>query len=405
MRIALVVPEYPPYGIGGGAVVFAALCREYRSRHQVRVFAGHDPLRSWSARARADEGDPDVCRYPLAPLAAGRPHLRTVVPPGRAAAADLRRDLRAWRPDVAHLHGYGYAIVDFAALLLRRRHVPYVFTNHGYPTTPATRGATVRLLYGAYRRLGAERTLAGAAGVTAISRSVLSGGGTDGHGVVIPNGLTPFPPSTADGRSQLRERLGLGASTRVVAAAGRLATSKGFDVLIDAVSRLPNGDIACVVAGLDGGAGAALRSQAGRCGGTAVFAFPGPLSRQDLADLFASASVVAVPSRDEPFGLVALEAVAGGTRVVASAVGGLPEFLPPAIATFVPPDDPVALAAALVGSLAAGTLTAEERAVAADLSAAHDWRLIATRYEAMLAAAAGASGRSGATAASGGRRP
>lgn len=369
-------------------MVFEALRHEYRLLHDVRVFAGHDPVRSWSARAQADDDDLDVVRYPLAPIGGRRPHLRTVVPPGARAAADLRRDLTTWQPDVAHLHGYGYALVDVAGGLLRRRAVPYVFTNHGYPTTPAASGAAMRLLYGAYSRLGADHTVAGAAAVTAISQSVLSGGAPDGRGVVVPNGLTPLPASTPDGRARFRARLGLGAETRVVAAAGRLATSKGFDVLIDAISRLDLDDVACVVAGLDGGAGVALRSQADRCARRATFAFPGPLSRQDLADLFASASVVAVPSRDEPFGLVALEAATAGNRVVASEVGGLPEFLPPGLATLVPPDDASALATALVGSIAAGELTTEEWTLVTDLRAAHEWRVIAARYEALLAASA-----------------
>lgn len=394
VRIALVVPEFPPHGIGGGAVVFEALRAEYRARHDVRVFTGHDLVRGWSAPALADAHDPDVVRYPLVPLATARPHLRTVVPPGVRAAADLRRDLTTWAPDVAHIHGYGYAIVDLAALLLRNRRVPYVFTNHGYPATPNSRGAAVQFLYGAYRRLGAERTVAGAAVVTAISRSVLHRGAVAGRGVVVPNGLTALPVSTDEGRSRLRTRLGLAPEVRVVAAAGRLSSSKGFDVLLDAVSKLALPDVACVVAGLDGGAGALLRQQARYAVGTTGVALPGPLTRQELADLFSLASVVAVPSRIEPFGLVALEAAAHGTRVVASAVGGLPEFLPTDLARLVDPDDPDALASAIREAFAKGPLTSDESRSAAELATRHDWHLIGARYEGLLyAAVAGRSKR------------
>jgi D-inositol-3-phosphate glycosyltransferase len=59
----------------------------------------------------------------------------------------------------------------------------------------------------------------------------------------------------------------------------------------------------------------------------------------------AEASVTAVPSRDEAFGLVALESIAVGTPVVASRVGGLAEIVRDGIDGFlVPPDDPKALA-------------------------------------------------------------
>ena len=387
MRIALVVPEFPPHGIGGGAVVFEALREQYRSEHEVRVFAGHDPIRSWWAPARADEGDPDVVRYPLAPIGSGRPHLRTVVPPGPLAAVDLLRDLRTWAPNVAHLHGYGYAIVDLAALLLRRQGVPYLFTNHGYPATPGSRGPAIRALYGGYTRLGADRTVAGATGITAISRSVLPKGALANRAIVVPNGLTPLPPSTEEGRARLRAGLGLAPGGQVVAAAGRLASSKGFDVLLDAVAALDGHDVACVVAGLDGGAADQLRRQAERLAGTGGIHFPGSLSRQELADLFALACVVAVPSRDEPFGLVALEAAAHGCRVVASAVGGLPEFLTPDLARLVEPDDRRALGSALADALAKGPLTADETRAAGELAARHDWRSIGARYVDLLVAA------------------
>ena len=55
----------------------------------------------------------------------------------------------------------------------------------------------------------------------------------------------------------------------------------------------------------------------------------GAIHRDEVADLFATASVVLVPSVDEPFGLVALEAAASGIPIVASRAGGLPEAVGP----------------------------------------------------------------------------
>jgi glycosyltransferase involved in cell wall biosynthesis len=61
----------------------------------------------------------------------------------------------------------------------------------------------------------------------------------------------------------------------------------------------------------------------------------------------ASSRAVIIPSRQEPFGLVALEAMAVGKPVIAARVGGLPEVLADADAILVPPDDPAALAHAI----------------------------------------------------------
>jgi glycosyltransferase involved in cell wall biosynthesis len=63
--------------------------------------------------------------------------------------------------------------------------------------------------------------------------------------------------------------------------------------------------------------------------------------------------VFALPTRSEPFGKVVIEAMAGGAPVVASEVGGIPEIVTSAgLGTLIPPDDPSALADAVVAYLA-----------------------------------------------------
>jgi glycosyltransferase involved in cell wall biosynthesis len=75
----------------------------------------------------------------------------------------------------------------------------------------------------------------------------------------------------------------------------------------------------------------------------------GPLPRARMGDFWSSLDVAVVPSLYEPFGLVALEAMACGVPVVASAVGGLKEIVQEgASGLLVPPGDSVALAQALV---------------------------------------------------------
>jgi len=145
----------------------------------------------------------------------------------------------------------------------------------------------------------------------AVRVSVSSAAAAD---MVIPNGieLVRYRASWQGGGSIL--------------GVGRLVWEKGFDVLAAAAS-----DLGVVVVG-EGPEEAALRSAGIRCPGFV----------EDLPERLATASVVVVPSRREAFGLAALEAMAAGTPIVATRVGGLPEVLGDA-ALWVPPDDPTAM--------------------------------------------------------------
>jgi glycosyltransferase involved in cell wall biosynthesis len=383
MRIAVVVPEYPPYTIGGGGVVFNALVDQLDKHHQVRVYSAHDPIRSW-VRGLAPESSPTVRRYPLLPIGNGAAHLRSVIPPNPLAAIQFSRDIVAWKPDVAHLHGYGYGFIDFAALVLRRLQVPYVFTNHGFPVTQETRSAVVRSLYRLYQRVGAGRTARLSVTTTYVSPSVADKERwpSVSPDLVIENGLTPLPsPSLSDCQS-LRTRLGLGDSV-VIGAAGRLTWSKGFDLLIDSLAHLHHGPVTCVIAGDDGGERTSLIRRASSLPRHLQVVLPGRLNRNDLGTLFALSSVVAVPSRDEPFGLVALEAMAMGTRVVAAATGGLEGFVERPLGSLVTPGDSHSLALGLDAALTTSADPQEDlqRSAIAENRA---WDKVAGMYEEAL---------------------
>jgi glycosyltransferase involved in cell wall biosynthesis len=133
--------------------------------------------------------------------------------------------------------------------------------------------------------------------------------------------------------------------------AGRLAPEKGADVLLRAmrcvIGRVP--DARLVVAG-EGPESRSLRMLAADLGIGDRTRFLGHLAPPDLDAAFAAAWVQALPSVwDEPFGLVALEAMMRGTAVVASAAGGLAESVVHGeTGLLVPGNDPDALAAALV---------------------------------------------------------
>lgn len=166
------------------------------------------------------------------------------------------------------------------------------------------------------------------------------------------------------------------AAPPVLAIAARAVPLKGIDIALDALARV-TAPAHLVIAG-DGPARAALERRARSFGGRVTFLGTIPTPARD--QLLARASLVLVPSRIEPNGrtegtpLIALEALAAGIPVIASAVGGLRD-LAPAI-TLVPPADPAALAAAITRALA----TPPPPAATLQAYVSHlDWSRVATR--------------------------
>ena len=139
--------------------------------------------------------------------------------------------------------------------------------------------------------------------------------------------LETFTPGD---RAAARATLGLAADEQVLAFVGRIQPLKAPDVLLRAAAKLTDRFTALrvLVAGGPSGSGLAapdtLIQLADELGITAHVTFLPPQSREQLVNVYRAADLVAVPSYSESFGLVAIEAQACGTPVVAAAVGGLP---------------------------------------------------------------------------------
>jgi glycosyltransferase involved in cell wall biosynthesis len=163
---------------------------------------------------------------------------------------------------------------------------------------------------------------------------------------VDPEALRPSAP-----REVLRAQLGEAPETPCLLVAANLVQRKGVDVLLAAVAALaPRSRCALWVAG-DGPERAALEAASARLGIAERVRFLG--RRSDVPDLLEACDVFVLPSRQEGLGVAALEAMARGRPVVASAIGGLGEIvIPEQTGLLVPPGDAAVLAAALERLLA-----------------------------------------------------
>ena len=158
-------------------------------------------------------------------------------------------------------------------------------------------------------------------------RSLVSSKGN----IDIISGGTDIEQFGSIARSTARRELGIAPETKVVLYVGSFDPGSGIETLVRAVSlsAVPKADLKLIIGG-GWGAGESDGKERDRIGSIVkelglsdITSFPDGLSRDILPAYYAAADVCAVPSHYEPLGLVALEAMACGTPVIASDVGGL----------------------------------------------------------------------------------
>jgi glycosyltransferase involved in cell wall biosynthesis len=275
-------------------------------------------------------------------------------------------EARELRPSVIHLHQFD----DPQVLASLQRIAPVVASVHGYvactstvhyfrPGQECTRahgpGCVPNLAFRGCAHTKDPRTLPpgyrhATASVQALRRADLAisySSTIDRHlatNGIVRRAIVPLfatmRPAEASGHTQRRR----------VVFAGRVVTPKGVAVLIRAARSVEAEFVVCG----DGWQLEAMRKLARKLGVQERVRFTGWLAPEELARELAEASVVAMPSLwPEPFGLVGIEAHASGRPVVASATGGVRDWLKDGVSgLLVEPGDPRVLAAALEQLLA-----------------------------------------------------
>jgi glycosyltransferase involved in cell wall biosynthesis len=271
-----------------------------------------------------------------------------------AATARLARCIRHVRPDVVHAHNVRATVLARLALVATHHRAVLVPTLHG--VAPGDYDATSRIL-----RYTARRVIACA---PSVARSLEAAGFPRDRIDVITNGAALHsvgPERQAD----LRASLHLGTAPLVVGI-GRLVEQKDWPVFIEAASRMEGPSF--VVAG-DGPLRQELMNLARRSGNRVRFL--GVVD--DIAALVGLASCVVSTSAWEGLPLTLLEALSLGAPVVATAVDGVTDLVPPAAALLVAPGDPAAVSEAISRVLTDDDLATNLRRNA--LAAAPSWGL------------------------------
>jgi alpha-maltose-1-phosphate synthase len=335
LRVALLTREYPPEVYGGAGVHVTYLARELA------------PLVDLTVHCQGADRPGAVAHRPWDLLADANQALQVV-------STDLSMTAGVDSAQLVHSHTWYANLGGHLAALLYG--IPHVMTMH---SLEALRPWKAEQLGGGYRlSTWCERVSAGsAAAVVAVSDGMRADILTAYPEIsaerirVIRNGIDTIEYQPDPGTDVL-ERYGIDLRRPYVIFVGRITRQKGVPVLLRAASGLvpraqlvlcagqaDTPELEAEVTGLVDG----LRAT--RSG---VVWIPEMLPKREVIQLLTHATVFAIPSIYEPLGIVNLEAMACGTAVVGSRVGGIPEVVADGeTGLLVPPGEPEPLAEAL----------------------------------------------------------
>ena len=229
------------------------------------------------------------------------------------------------------VHGHDWLVAQAAATLAERADVPYVTTIHA---TEHGRHQGWVQDYPQSHIHSVERWMARRADAVIVCSYYMRGHVADIFDIderrisVIPNGIDPSELQPAGDLEALRREFAE-PHEKLVLFIGRLVYEKGFQLALDAlpgvVEQVEN--VRYLVAG-SGTHEAELKAQADRLGLSEHGVFLGWIGDDVLHSLYRIADLCVVPSIYEPFGLVALEAMASGCPCIVADTGGLREVVP-----------------------------------------------------------------------------
>jgi glycogen(starch) synthase len=327
-RVLILSWEYPPIVEGG-------LARHVRKLCEQLVVQGAEVhvLTRGGGRLAARESrhgvivhrvrEPDFPKDDLDAFISWVDHMNEDM---RAAGAELLEEI-----DPQLVHSHDWLVADAARRLARDAGVPWLVTVHA--TEYGRHQGWVDKhpqshIHGVERRMvrDADRVITCSHYMRRHVADVFRVPAT--KVTAIPNGIDPSDLQPVADLPRLRARYA-GPDERLILLVGRLVYEKGFHLALDALPGLIEGlgKVRFLVAG-SGTAEAELKAQAERLGLMEHGSFVGWTGDDELHSLYRIADLCLVPSIYEPFGLVALEAMASGCPCIVADTGGLREVVP-----------------------------------------------------------------------------
>jgi len=348
-RILMLSWEYPPYKIGGLAEhvyeLSKALARKGADVHVVTLGAvPYEEREGVHVRRIAV----DVCR----------PDFITFMNNKMKKIGASIIESAGTAPAIIHAHDW---MVGNAAMALAFRYrTPLISTIH---STEFGRVQGIKEGYQMFIHEMEEELVRSSAHIIVCSesmkREVQGLFGVTENISVFPNGVDVSKFDFCEDRTTLKERFCGSKDATMIVYIGRLVRQKGVEVLIGALRILLNASpdlqqrVKLVIVG-EGPMREHLERDAAYLGVSNHVVFTGYLDDYTVRCLLKAADVVAVPSLYEPFGIVALEAMAAKTPVVVSDVGGLSELICAGEGIKVPSDNSESLAEGILQILSAG---------------------------------------------------
>jgi glycogen synthase len=324
MRILVLAWEYPPHVVGGMGRHVTELAAALAGRgFDIQIVTPQ--LRGGLMEEQTSAGV-RIARVPVPP-SEGQEFITFV----KQANAAIERAAQLIGPcDLVHAHDW--LVADAAVALKHAWRCPLVTTVHatergrqqGYLSTSLSDQINAiewRLAYESWRVIACSRFMAD---------QITSYFGTPEQKIdVIPNGvrmqLSPF--RTGQERAVFRRRFAINGAP-LVFYVGRIVYEKGVHVLIDAWPLVLRAEPdACLVIAGTGSELERLRQRISELGLSGSITLMGFVSDEERERLYRVADVAAFPSLYEPFGIVALEAMAAGCPVVVASTGGLAEVV------------------------------------------------------------------------------
>jgi glycosyltransferase involved in cell wall biosynthesis len=336
MRIAVLTSSYPRYQ-GDGSAPFVESIAEWMHKlgNDVEVVAPYDPLVT-----RTEKDGIKIHRFHYSLF-----NKLYIMGHGRALEADVRLNplailllpiyliaafMALWRvtgqqkTDVIHVHWVlpNGPVAAFVAMI---RDIPFIVSLHGSDIYLAQKNYFFGVL--------THWVFSRASGVTACSQELKERAlklGAPERTLLLAWGADPQRFKPADSRTELRLKFGWG-DDLVIITIGRMVYKKGFDILLRALpyvlEKYP--DIKVIIGG-DGALLNDLKQLAVNLGIANSVQFPGRISWNQMPDMLATTDIFVLPSVRDKSGnvdglpTVLLEAMACGTAIIASDIGGVP---------------------------------------------------------------------------------